>query len=108
MHPMKRLFLIFVFSLGTVGGFSHGFLSLGHCASAHRDRRAAFEDHVAEVCTRAANRVNDEHHGWAPAGPMGVAPHGPHDPRFTPPSGVTTGPVPLTIRGPAVITVSPE
>ena len=62
MHPMKRAFLIFVFGLGTVGGFAHGFASLhgrGACGAGRYDRRAAFEDHIAEVCTRAANRVND-------------------------------------------------
>ncbi|MBX7191561.1 MAG: hypothetical protein K1X94_05870 [Sandaracinaceae bacterium] len=58
MHPLKRAFLVVVFSLGTVGGFAHGFAHLGHCmASHHAARREAFEDHVADVCTRSAERV---------------------------------------------------
>lgn len=63
MHPMKRAFLILFFGLGTVGGFAHGFASLaGHCGSSGHcgSRRASFEDHVAEVCARAAQRVNEE------------------------------------------------
>lgn len=56
MHPIKRAFLIFVFGLGTVGGFAHGFASLGRCASMHERDRLDFEDHVADVCVRAAER----------------------------------------------------
>lgn len=62
MHPMKRAFLIFVLGLGTVGGFAHGFASLGHCARRHHEeRRAEFEAHVADVCLRAADRREHEH-----------------------------------------------
>lgn len=58
MHPRKRALLIVLFSIGTVGGFAHGFVSLGRSwASCRAERRRAFEDHVAEVCTRAAERV---------------------------------------------------
>ena len=61
MSPFKRAFLIFVFGLGTVGGFAHGFASLGHCASSHREaRRLEFEDRVADVCLRAAERHERE------------------------------------------------
>ncbi|GAB4207387.1 MAG: hypothetical protein OHK0013_24990 [Sandaracinaceae bacterium] len=61
MHPMKRAFLIVLFSLGTVGGFAHGLAHVGRCASScHAQRRQAFEDRVADVCTRAAQRVYDE------------------------------------------------
>jgi len=57
MHPMKRAFLIVLFGLGTVGGFAHGFAGLGRCAARHHDeRRMEFEDHVADVCLRAAER----------------------------------------------------
>lgn len=108
MHPMKRAFLIFVFSLGTVGGFAHGFASLhgrGACGAGRHDRRATFEDHVAEVCTRAANRVNEEDRangaansvgtyapGWAPSAPVWAAP--------------PAAAAPVSIRGPAVITIT--
>lgn len=59
MHPIKRAFYITVFSIGTIGGFASGFAHLGaHCAT-HHQRRAAFEDHVADVCTRAAQRADN-------------------------------------------------
>ncbi len=61
MHPIKRAFLVVLFSIGTVGGFAHGFAHLGHCmASHHEARRDAFEAHVADVCTRSAERVMHE------------------------------------------------
>lgn len=72
MHPIKRAFLITFFSLGTIGGFASGFAHLGaHCAS-HHQRRAAFEDHVADVCTRAAHRAN----GARPEAPPQQDPYG--------------------------------
>jgi len=81
MHPFKRAFLIVFFGLGTVGGFAHGFASLGHCANSCRNaRRASFEDHVAEVCTRAAERVADEREAMNPV-----------DPRFAPPDRSAVG-----------------
>jgi hypothetical protein len=53
--------LIAALAVGTVAGFGHGIASLGHCAAErHAERRAAFEDHVAEVCTRAAERVIED------------------------------------------------
>lgn len=61
MHPMKRVFMIALLSVGAVGGFAHGFASLAFCAARHHEsRRAYFEDHVADVCTRSAERVFDE------------------------------------------------
>ncbi len=60
MHPIKRAFLVVLFSLGTVGGFAHGFAHVGHCAAGHQARREAFEARVADVCTRSAQRVHDE------------------------------------------------
>jgi hypothetical protein len=39
-----------------------GFASALHGCRHHEDRRRAFEDHIAEVCTRAAERS----HGHAP------------------------------------------
>lgn len=63
MHPIKRAFLVVLFSIGTVGGFAHGFAHLGHCASGHQARREAFEARVADVCTRSAQRVYDERQG---------------------------------------------
>jgi hypothetical protein len=72
MHPIKRAFLITFFSLGTIGGFASGFAHLGaHCAS-HHQRRAAFEDHVANVCTRAAQRAD----GARPEAPPQQDPYG--------------------------------
>ena len=57
MHPIKRGALIALFSFGAIAGFHHGMATVGSC---HQSRRAAFEDHVAEVCTRAAQRVQSE------------------------------------------------
>lgn len=54
---MKRKLLIAVLALGTVGGFASGFRSL-RCH--HQSRRAAFENHVADVCVRAAERSQEE------------------------------------------------
>jgi hypothetical protein len=97
MHPMKRAFLIFVFGLGTVGGFAHGFASLagGHCGSHWRNaRRASYEDHMAEVCTRAAYRVSDERE----------AVH--EEARDEDRAAVAPAPSGVSIHGPAVITVT--
>jgi hypothetical protein len=58
MHPIKRGFLIALFSFGTVAGFAHGFGSMAMCWHHHAEhRRAAFEHRVADVCTRSAERV---------------------------------------------------
>jgi hypothetical protein len=81
MHPMKRAFLIVLFGLGTVGGFAHGFASLGRCANRHHgERRMEFEDHVADVCLRAAERRGPHHPpawpGGAPAAPPPFPPPG--------------------------------
>jgi hypothetical protein len=51
---MKRKALIALLALGTVGGYAAGFASMS-CRAKHR--RAAFEDHVADVCVRAAQRA---------------------------------------------------
>ncbi|HEX7451652.1 MAG TPA: hypothetical protein VF294_05180 [Polyangiaceae bacterium] len=55
---MKRKALMFVLAIGAVAGFAS---SLYGC---HRgvQRQQAFEDHVADVCTRAAERA----HGHGP------------------------------------------
>lgn len=91
MHPMKRGFLMVLLSLGAIGGFTHGFASLAHCGSggcsSHRDQ---FEEHIADVCTRAAQRQFDaqaaeeeraweaherhHHHGWGGPGWGGPPP----------------------------------
>lgn len=56
MHPMKRKALIVLLSLGTVGGFASGFMSL----SCHQHRqRHRFREMVTDICTdavRAAQR----------------------------------------------------
>jgi hypothetical protein len=51
---MKRRILIIVLGLGTIAGFGSGIASAVHH---HRAHRAAFERHVADLCTDAA-----EHH----------------------------------------------
>ena len=52
-----RKLLIALLAVGAVSGFAHGFAHLGAC---HHGRRAAFEDHVADVCLRAAQRLDGE------------------------------------------------
>lgn len=80
MHPIKRGALIVLFSLGTIAGFGHGIASVAcHAGSCHQSRRAAFEEHVADVCTRAAERVHDERDRGRPDD----RDHRP-DPRFIP------------------------
>lgn len=51
---MRRKALMWVLGLGAVAGFASAF-----GCHFHRDRRQAFEDHVAEVCTRAAERSRE-------------------------------------------------
>ena len=94
MHPIKRVFLIGLFSLGTIAGFGHGIAHLGSCASScHADRRAAFEDRVADVCTRSAERVWQERSAAsATTAPAAVAAPGA---TFT-----ITGPGTLTLGAP--------
>ncbi|HTA92104.1 MAG TPA: hypothetical protein VK745_21135 [Polyangiaceae bacterium] len=53
---MRRKALIFVLALGAVAGFASGLFG---CHYRGMERRQAFEDHVADVCTRAAERVRD-------------------------------------------------
>ena len=87
MHPIKRGALVVLLSLGAIGGFSHGFASMAcHGSCAAQSRRDEFEDHIADVCTRAAQRQWDdqeaqsralEHHhhghqGWG--GPQWAGP----------------------------------
>lgn len=50
---MRRNALMFVLALGTVAGFASG---LYGCHYHSLERHQAFEDHVADVCTRAAER----------------------------------------------------
>ena len=54
---MRRKALMFVLAIGAVAGFASGIFG---CRYQHRgERRQAFEDHVADVCTRAAERSRD-------------------------------------------------
>jgi hypothetical protein len=53
---MKRRALIFVLALGAVAGFASGLFGCHYHGIA---RREAFEDHVADICTRAAERARD-------------------------------------------------
>lgn len=79
MYYFKRKLLIGVLAFGTIAGYASGFAHMGHCASrGHEARRAAFENHVADVCTRSAERVHREHaferHAYgAPIAPAGVS-----------------------------------
>lgn len=93
MHPIKRFFLIALFGFGTVAGFAHGFAHLGWWAHAcHADRRAAFEDRVADVCTRSAERVWDER-AAVPAAAPAAAP-------LPPPAFYGYPPPPAPFAGP--------
>ena len=51
---MRRKGLILVLALGAVAGFASG---LYGCHYHGVERRQAFEDHVADVCVRAAERT---------------------------------------------------
>jgi len=50
---MRRKALIVVLAAGAVAGFAS---SLFGCHYHGLERRQAFEDHIADVCTRAAER----------------------------------------------------
>jgi hypothetical protein len=63
---MRRKLLIALLALGTVGGFGSGIASLSRGCRSHHERRAAFERHVADVCTEAAFRARDRHPGERP------------------------------------------
>lgn len=58
--PFGRKLLIGLLAFGTLAGYASGIASFAHCASRHEARRAAFEAHVADVCTRAALRAHEE------------------------------------------------
>lgn len=58
---MRRKGLILVLAIGAIAGFASG---LYGCHYHGVERRQAFEDHVADVCTRAAERA----HNHAPHG----------------------------------------
>ena len=47
---MRRRILIVLLSIGTVVGFTHGFMQ-------HRAHRGEFERHVADVCVDAARHA---------------------------------------------------
>jgi hypothetical protein len=52
---MRRKALIFVLAVGAIAGFASGIFGCRY----RGERRQAFEDHVADVCTRAAERSRD-------------------------------------------------
>ena len=60
---MKRKALMVLFAFGAIAGF--GSAAFG-CRQHASERRAAFEDHIAEVCTRAAERGGRSHAEKAP------------------------------------------
>lgn len=61
---MRRIGLIVLLSLGTLGGFASGIASMRGC----HQRREAFEQHVARVCVDAAREAErDAANAKAPA-----------------------------------------
>ena len=50
---MRRKALILVLALGAIAGFASGMYG---CHYHGLERRQAFEDHIADVCMRAAER----------------------------------------------------
>jgi hypothetical protein len=85
---MKRGITIFLLATGAVAGFTIGFARLHHGHGRHgcgygpgawgpggfgRDR-VAFENHVADVCTRSAERVLEGRGKAAPPAPAPAAP----------------------------------
>jgi hypothetical protein len=54
---MKRKILMTLLAVGTLGGYALGIRSVCHGHA----RRAAFERHVAELCTDAARGAHREH-----------------------------------------------
>lgn len=56
---MRRKALRFLLAIGAIAGFASGLYGCRH----HDERGRAFEDHIADVCTRAAERSR----GHAPA-----------------------------------------
>jgi hypothetical protein len=63
--PMRRGITIFLLAAGAIAGFTIGFARLrhgyghgwGHGHGRWGHDRVAFENHVADVCTRSAERV---------------------------------------------------
>ncbi len=53
---MRRKGLILVLAIGAIAGFASG---LYGCHDHGVERRQAFEDHVADVCMRAAERSHN-------------------------------------------------
>jgi len=58
---MRRKGLIFVLAMGAIAGFASG---LYGCHYHGLERRQMFEDHIADVCMRAAERSRN--HGSHP------------------------------------------
>ena len=56
---MKRKLLIALFGFGTVAGFGSGIASMACWHHRAHERRAAFEQHVADVCVEAAYRARE-------------------------------------------------
>ena len=79
---MKRGITIFLLATGAVAGFTIGFARLHHghghgCGYGHGrwgHDRVAFENHIADVCTRSAERVMDGRNKAAPPAAPAPAP----------------------------------
>ncbi|MCU0655438.1 MAG: hypothetical protein MUF64_09170 [Polyangiaceae bacterium] len=56
---MKRRLKIVLLSLGVLGGYGWGLASLGCHRERAQHRRAAFEQHVADLCVQAASRAHN-------------------------------------------------
>ena len=113
MHPIKRGVLVVLLSLGAIGGFSHGFARMAQChESCGASRRDQFEEHIADVCTRSAERALEQrqsdqqraapppqgYYGAPPAGYWGSPPPsqwGPPPSQWGPPPSWAAPPAPV-------------
>ena len=68
---MRRKIWMGILTLGVVGGYGWGFASLGCHRHRAEERRAAFEQHVAQVCVDAALKAAGR--AQAPSGAQGAA-----------------------------------
>jgi hypothetical protein len=53
---MRRRLVMFLLAAGTLGGYASGFAHMHACRNAHR---AAFEEHIANVCVNAAKGAKE-------------------------------------------------
>lgn len=70
---MRRKIWMILLGIGAIAGFASGFHSLHRCMGPYGPgyghwgaRRGEFEAHVADICTRSAERTLREHGAAAP------------------------------------------